>query len=453
MTHLRPYVRGWVNIFSAFFLCAACFCAAPAVLHASDTVQAYPDSSLVVSDIVFAGNDITKEYVIEREMSLKPGSMITYDAVQYDIERIYSLQLFTKVNITVLPTDSVSARLLVSVSERWFFYPFPVVGLKDNNWKHIYYGLGVAHNNVGGHAVQAAIQGVFGYDPFVSLSFFHPTLSADNSLFLSSRLSYSVQKNKSLLSQAGGVNFDEYRSDADVGVGKRLSRFSAVSVDIEYFRLTVSDNKAGRTLSSDATDEFVSINAGYKYDTRDLAEYPGRGSLVRLGISKSGFRGEVDYQRYSFDYRRYIPTYGDVVVTGRVFGNLAAGGRVPNYAHVYFGYGDRIRGHYNEILEGEQILGTSAELHIPLLSPRYYRVALMPIEQFRDIRYAFNLVLFADAGTVWNRHNGPNIHAVTSGFGAGVHMLFAYSFVFRLEYAFRENFKGGEGIFNIGTSF
>jgi outer membrane protein assembly factor BamA len=453
MIQHRSYIRGWVTIFSAFFLCAAYLCAAPAVLHASDAEEAYPDSTLRVSEIVFSGNDVTKEYVVEREMSLKPGAVITHDAVQYDIERIYSLQLFTKVNITVLPADSASARLLVTLNERWYFYPFPVVGLKDNNWHDIYYGLGVAHNNVGGRAVQAAIQCVFGYDPFIAVSFYNPAVSSDNSLFLSSRFSYSIQKNKSLVSQAGGVNFDEYRSDADVGLGRRISRFSAVSVDVEYFRLTVSDNKVGRTLSSDGTDQFVSVNTGYKYDTRDLAEYPSRGSLVRLGMSKSGFRGDVDYERFSFDYRRYIPTFFDVVITGRAFGNMAAGGRVPNYAHMYFGYGDRIRGHYNDILEGEQILGTSAELHIPLLSPRYYRVALMPIEQFRDIRYAFNLALFADAGTVWNRHDGPNIHSVSSGFGAGVHMLFAYSFVFRLEYAFREKFKGGEGIFNIGAAF
>ncbi len=436
---------------SASFLWFACLFAAAPPLCASEAA-AIPDSTFRVSGVLIVGNDVTREYVIEREMSLKPGSLITAEAVSYDIERIYSLQLFTKVNISVMPEDSSSARLIVAVNERWYFYPFPVVGLKDNNWNHIYYGLGLAHNNVGGHAAQAAVQFALGYDPFVSLGFYHPSISSDNSVFMSARIAYSVQKNKSLVSQGGGVNFDEYRFSVGAGVGKRLSLFSSVSLDAEFSRITVSDNKAGRTLSSEATDQYPALAAGYKYDTRDLVEYPSRGSFLRVSASKFGLDSKVNYQRYSFDYRRYIPTYADIILTGRAFGNIARGGRVPNYGHVYFGYGDRIRGHFNEILEGEHILGSSAELHLPLIKPRYYHLSLMPIEQFRDIRYSLNLALFADAGTVWYGHGGPSLHHVTSGFGAGLHFLFAYSFVFRLEYAFQENFEKGEVLFNLGAA-
>jgi outer membrane protein assembly factor BamA len=444
--------RGWRRIISAPFFFLVCLFAAASPVHASVSDSSFVDSTYRVSEIIIIGNEVTKEYIIQREMSLKPGSVITHEAVDFDIGRIYSLQLFTKVNIAVMPEDSSLARLVVYVTERWYFYPFPVVGLKDNDWNHLYYGLGVAHNNVGGQAVQLAFQFAFGYDPYVALSFYHPAISSDNSYFLSSRVSYSVQKNKSLVSQAGGVNFDEYLFDVDGGIGKRFSIFSSVSVDVDFFRLTVSDNKAGRTLSADASDQYVSLNAGYRYDTRDLAEYPAGGSLIRLGVSKCGFGSVVNFQRYAFDYRRYIPTYNDVVLLTKVFGNFAAGGRVPNYQHVYFGYGDRIRGHYNEIFEGEDILGTSAEIHIPLLSPRYYRLKYMPVEQFKDIRYAVNLALFADAGTVWYRADKPGLHDVTSGFGAGVHILFAYSFVFRLEYAFSENFRRGQAILNLGAA-
>lgn len=427
-------------------------CTAASTLHASEPSPAYPDSTFRVSSILIVGNEVTKEFVIEREMSLKQGTVITHEAVNYDIERIYSLQLFTKVEITVVPEDSSSARLLVVVNERWFFFPFPVVGLKDNDWNHIFYGFGLAHVNLGGHAVQAAAQFALGYDPFVSVSFYHPSIFPDNDIYLSSRVAYNVQRNKSLLSQNTGVNFNEYRISLGAGIGDRLTRFSTVSLDGEFNRLTVSDNAAGRTLSADGSDEYPAIQLSYRYDTRDLAEYPGRGSYLRVSAAKIGLTGVINFQRYSFDYRRFIPTFSDVVVTGRAFGNIAGGGRVPNYNHVYFGYGDRIRGHYNEIFEGEHIIGTSAELHIPVLFPRYYRLELMPIEQFRDIRYALNIALFADAGTVWNGHDGPTIRAVTSGFGAGIHFLFAYSFVFRLEYAFSENFRRGEVIFNIGSS-
>ncbi|HLP18182.1 MAG TPA: BamA/TamA family outer membrane protein [Bacteroidota bacterium] len=418
--------------------------------QAPETVIA--DSTLRVADVVFIGNELTKDYVIDREMSLKPGSFVTGEALKYDIERIYSLQLFTRVNIYVQPLDSATARLMVVVNERWYFYPFPVVGLKDHDWNHIYYGLGVAHNNVGGQAIQMACEFALGYDPYVTVGFYHPSISSDRTFFLSSHLSYSIQKNKSLVALSNGPNFDEKRVSADFGIGRRLSLFSMLSLTAEYFSLQVSDNKAGRTMSDDGTDRFLALHAAYKYDTRDLAEYPNRGVMLKAGISKYGLGGTVDMQRYSADLRSYVPLFGDVVAAGRVFGNIAGGGRVPNYGHVYFGYADRIRGHYQEILEGEHVIGSTAELHIPLLSPRYYRLEAMPIEQFRDIRYALNFALFADAGTVWYREQPLALHNVTSGFGAGFHILFAYSVVFRLEYAFQENFKSGQAIFTVGAA-
>ncbi|MGE5316272.1 MAG: BamA/TamA family outer membrane protein [Acidobacteriota bacterium] len=421
---------------------------------AEEPARVQADSVYHVAEVAIFGNEVTKDYVILREMSLKPGSLITEEAVRYDIGRIYSLQLFTRVNIIAQPLDSASARLEVYVNERWYFYPFPVVGLKDHDWDHLYYGLGVAHTNVGGHAVQAALQFALGYDPFVALSFYHPAVSADNSYFLSSHISYAVQKNQSLIALKGGPNFDEQRFSADIGIGRRVSLFSTVSLTAEWFRLKVSDNRSGRTISPGGVDQFPALHAAYKYDTRDLIEYAGQGTLLKAGISKYGFGGSgVDMQRYSIDYRRYLPVVSDLVLAGRAFGNFAGGGRVPNYGHVYFGYADRIRGHFNEVQEGEHIIGTSAELHVPILSPRYYRLKHMPIEQFRDIRYALNFALFADAGTVWQRNEPLAMRNVSSGFGAGLHVLFAYSVVIRLEYAFKGDFSGGEAIVDLGAAF
>jgi outer membrane protein assembly factor BamA len=390
---------------------------------------------------------------MEREMSLKVGSLLTQDALAYDINRIYSLQLFSKVDIKVIP-DSATATLLVLVSERWYFYPFPIAGIKDHTWSHIYYGAGVVHTNFRGRKELVNVQLALGYDPHASVQYVNPLVDPEHNVYFSTRFSYSLQKNKSLLSLLTGPNFEEEYMGAEVTIGKRFSLFSTAATTLEYTHLSVSDNQAGRTLSPDGTDQFFALHATYVYDTRDLSEYSRIGTLAKLSVSKYGLGGRyIDYQRYSIDFRRYIPLYFNSGFAFRFFGSAVQGGAVPNYGHTFFGYGDRIRGRFKTIVEGEDIVGTKAEVRFPLISPRYMRLEEIPIEQFRDVRYALYFVLFGDAGNVWYRTEPVALNNFLSGFGAGVHMLLSYSFVARIEYAFGgPGFHNGELILDLGAA-
>ena len=413
----------------------------------------FPDSTLRVSSIVIGGNGLTKDFIIEREMSLKVGSLVTHEAVAYDINRIYSLELFNKVDIHVIP-DSASATLIVFVSERWYFYPFPILGFKDHEWTHFYYGAGVVHLNFRGRNEVVNAQFALGYDPYVSLQYVDHSFDPDDNLYLSTKASYSIQRNLSLVSLESGPNFDEKLIDGQVTFGKRFSLYMTTTVTVEYTNLNVSDNRAGRTLSPTGTDNFFSLHADYVYDTRDLSEYSRIGTLATLDISKYGVGNKyVDYQRYTADFRRYIPVYFNSSFAFRLFGSMVQGGDDPNYGHVFFGYSERIRGRFQTIVEGDDIAGVKTELRIPIIAPTYVRIDEIPVEQFRDIRYALYLTLFGDAGTVWYRDQPVALSNFLSGFGGGLNLLFAYSFVGRIEYAFGgPGFRNGQIILDLGAS-
>ena len=435
----------------------------PLVSLAQDSAQAappdFPDSTLHVSNIIFAGNELTKDFIIEREMSLKPGSLLTREGVAYDINRIYSLQLFNKVEIHVIQ-DSTTATLIVFVSERWYFYPFPIAGFKDHTWTHLYYGAGVIHTNFRGRKELVNIQFALGYDPYASVQYVDPALDPENNLYFSTRASYSIQKNLSLVSLSSGPNFDEKLIDGQITFGKRFSLYTTITTTVEFTSLSVSDNRAGRTLSPGGTDNFVSLHADYVYDTRDLSEYSRLGTLATIDVSKYGLDDKyIDYQRYSVDFRRYIPIYFNSSFVFRIFGSAVQGGDDPNYGHVFFGYSERIRGRLRTIVEGDDIAGTKAEIRIPIISPAYLRLEEIPIEQFRDIRYALYFTLFGDAGRVWYRNQPIAVNSFfggnsfLSGYGAGLNMLLSYSFVARIEYAFGgPGFHNGELILDLGAS-
>ena len=423
----------------------------------------FPDSTYRVGQVIYIGNELTKYYVIEQEMSLQKDSLITHQSLQYDINRIYGLRLFTKVDVDVIPDSAQYAPLIVRVNERWYFYPFPVLGVKDRefskvlsgDFSKVYYGAGVIHNNFAGRNTQMFGSFAFGYDPYVSIGYLNPLLDVENRIFFSFRAYYTEQRNRSLVTLSNSPNFDEIRSGGSTGIGKRYSLFTTISISLEFLNLKVSDNRAGRTLSLSGRDEFYSLHAGYVYDSRDLREYPSDGSFVSFGVSKHGvFEKDVDYQRYNLDFRKYYSLSHDVVLAGRAFTSLASGGAVPNYGHVFFGYFERIRGHFKSILEGEQIVGTTIEAHYPLVTPRYIRLDFIPFEQFRDIRYAIYAAGFADAGNTWYRKDNLSINQFKSGYGFGIHFHFAYSAVARFEYGipYGNAFTKGEIILDLGAA-
>ncbi|MDD8019052.1 MAG: POTRA domain-containing protein, partial [Bacteroidota bacterium] len=203
----------------------------------------FPDSTLILSKVICLGNNLTKQYVIENEMSLKPGDLITYKAVAYDVDRIYSLRLFTKVNVFVLPDSVNTATLIITVHERWYFYPYPLFGFKDRDFSKIYYGAGLIHNNFDGRNVRVNGQFALGYDPFVSLGYNDPLFYMKRRIFFSTQVYYTEQRNRSLVSIGSSTNFDERRWGGSLSIGKRYTNFTSITTTLEYLNLNVSDNK------------------------------------------------------------------------------------------------------------------------------------------------------------------------------------------------------------------
>jgi outer membrane protein assembly factor BamA len=433
---------------------AACLVFLPISLLAQDSssVVASGLEPVTIDRIVIRGNQVTKDYVILREMSLKPGDTLSLKGADYDQNRIYSMGLFNRVQLSYRVVDH-KATLYVDVQERWYIFPFLVLGFKDRDWSKLYYGLGVLHDNFRGRNEKIYASFALGYDPFFTLRYQNPILGLESNLFLSSRVYYSRERNKSLVSQQSGPNFDEDQYGLEGTLGKRFGLFRSLSLTLGYGVLTVSQNEVGRTLSPSGRDAFISAGLAFSHDTRDLVQYPSTGTYLGVSFSKYGL-GEsvVNYYRVNLDSRTFIPVLDAVTLAGRLFVNLAGGGSVPNYGHVYFGYEERIRGHFKEVYEGEDILGSSLELRVPIIPVHFLKVGAIPIPEFSVWRLGVYAALFGDAGKVWYRSDTFNLHGLLRGYGVGLNFLLPYSGVFRVEYALNE-VRRGEFIFDISSSF
>lgn len=410
------------------------------------------DSMLVVGNIVISGNNQTKDIVILREMSLREGQRITRQLIKYDQNRIYSLGLFNQVRIDVVPASDTLVTLVVNVHERWYVFPYPIFGLKDRDWSKVFYGFGILHNNFLGRNEKVFASFIFGFDPAIRLTYRNPFLSDDGANFLSGSLGYSKVRNRSLLAQMGAGSFDERHFSISVLIGKRIGISHSLWVSGSYEFVGVSEYKPGRTVSQDGEDRFPVGGLGYTFDTRDLAEYPGTGTLARATLTQFGVPGNaLGFVRYGGDLRQYVPVFLNIVLQGRVFTDIVSAGTTPSYNRTFLGYSERVRGHFRDVIEGENIFGVSTEAHYAVVSPRHFKVGVLP-EQFSVWRFGISAAVFADAGTVWFRGQPLALDQFVKGYGVGLHFLLPYSTIVRLEYAWNE-VRRGEFIFDVGAAF
>jgi outer membrane protein assembly factor BamA len=408
------------------------------------TANPQPDIPLgIVDTIIVSGNQKTKTYVILNEMTLQKGSPVTSEAMEFDRNRIYSLGLFTSVDMVF---DSLGTQkfLIVEVNERWYLIPVPIFGFRDGDPKKPFYGAGVLHSNVSGRNQKLFASAVFGYDPSLMLSFADPLFAPEDNLSIAGSLSFSRVKNKSVIEAEATGDFNEEHYNINGTLGKRLSLYQSLILNLGFQMVQVEQYRTGHTVSTDGRDDALYATIGYTFDSRDLTEYATRGELLALYVSKYGF-GEsiVNFTRYGADARGYVPLGPDFSLAGRILGTIVSGGEVPTYAHAFYGYGDKIRGYQRTVFEGENLFGANIELRFALFKPRIFQLRGTPLPQeFTVWRFGISLALFGDTGTTWYRGDKVGLNSFASGFGGGIHFLLPYGYVVRTEYAWNDLLKG-----------
>lgn len=396
-----------------------------------------------VDSVVVSGNRHTRPFVILNEMSIRAGIQFTPEMLEFDRNRIYSLGLFTSVDL-FLDTLGTRSILRILVNERWYVFPVPLFGFRDGDVTRAYYGAGLYHNNFQGRNQKLFGSVVFGADPSAQVSFSDPLIDHTNQIAFGAQLSFSRSRNRSEQEALLTGGFDEFHYEGSVSFGKRIDLYQYTGIAVGYNVAEVSSHRPTRTVSGDGIDRYLYASVSYFYDSRDLAEYPSKGNYAAAYATKYGMgTSDVDFARAGLDVRKYIPLPYSLTLVARLHGALMAGREIPTYAHLFLGYGDRVRGYFTTVFEGENLACSTVELRIPLLEPRVFRLtnSFLP-DEFSVWRFGAGLVLFADAGTTWFRHQRVTPESIASGYGAGLDFLLPYGIIIRTDYAWNNLGKG-----------
>ncbi len=399
----------------------------------------------VIKNIFIVGNEHTKARVILREMQLNEGQIFNDSLLIRSRQRLENLWLFNRVEMLPFShSDSVS--IIISVTERWYFFPYPIFYVVDRNWDKITYGFGFAHLNFRGLNEKLEASFHFGSRPGVKFVYENPWVGENLHLYIRTYFRTFLMENYQ-------YGFPERHKVAVIHLGKYWTRDISSIVMFSRDQIQVDAENAHLMESGKKEDVNYGLRLINTLDYRDIYAYPTKGWYLRLGIFKMGlFVPEIDYTQYLFDFRKYF-SFKKFILAGRIY-TLQTYGHAPVYDQVFIGFSERIRGHFNETYNGKYALVTGLALRYPIIPLKYfsYKSKLLPEFFTKNLKFGLNAGLFIESGQVWDKHKNFSLRKQITGYGFGLHFLVPYVEVLRFDYAFNEHGRG-EFIFEILMPF
>ena len=400
---------------------------------AGDGLEAW--RGVTVTDITLAGNHVTKDWVIGREIWTEIGDPLDLQVVREDITRLENLAIFGSVVVTPTPLKDGVA-LNYEFTEMPWIIPYPSLAYTEENGFSV--GLGVASPNFRGRNITLSALARAGGTNIFSFKAENPWITG-NHVSAGVEAWHQIRQNKLL----------DFKQTSDmVGLmgGSYLGQYGRLKFEGGYYG--VGSDKPDITLNPRNYDNLWNGAVSLGYDSRDSWRVPHEGWHNEFKILYLG--GDANTWTLDFDAVRYQPL-GDrhTLATGPLL-SVQSGEvdqEIPSYMQYFLGGANSIRGYRLEEL-GAEIYGKNQ-----LLYNLEYRYLLVPVQALRLFKWSFGLGLeaaaFADAGVAWSRGGDFNLDRTHLGFGAGMRLLVPSIEMVRFDFGISQE---GTMLFNFGIN-
>ncbi|MBI2501626.1 MAG: BamA/TamA family outer membrane protein [Candidatus Latescibacteria bacterium] len=372
-----------------------------------------PFEGRTITRIEVAGNRITREQVILRELHSHVGQSLRLQQVQTDIQRLDNLDIFSSAKVVPV-ADGDGVALTIEVRELPFAVPYITYDVTDQDgWS---FGPALKSVNMLGRDLYVAGFALFGGKTSFLLDLNYPWI-AGNHFSLDLTLARIERENEL-------DGFRETTFEISPWFGMYLRERGRVKFGGSYFR--AQSDVPGHTLSKDGSDQLFQIGAGAGYDSRDVWGNPHEGWFNEIEAVKTGgvLGGDGDFWTAHLDVRRFQPagaTHTLVLASLLSLQSGAVGRSIPEYLDFHLGGANSIRGYQLEELGRDlygknQWIGT-AEYRFPLMASKEY--SLLGLRADLGLAGA----LFADAGLAWSRDREFTLARARMGYGLGLRLL------------------------------
>ncbi|MEH2239898.1 BamA/TamA family outer membrane protein [Nostoc sp.] len=369
----------------------------------------------------------TQDYIITRELELKPGQIFNRNTVQKDLQRVYGLGLFEDVNVSLDPgTDPSKVDVVVNVAERSSGSIAAGAGISSASG--LFGTVSYQQQNLNGRNQKLGAEVQVGErEVLFDLRFTDPWIAGDpyrtsytTNIFRRSSISLifdgkdrdirtfdpnnptntNSQDRPRILRVGGGVTFtrplssNPYKTSVwTASAGLQYQRVSARDADGNLKTtggvfdndgnpIDQNGNRVIQPITTQLTesprgqDDLLLLQLGVQRDLRNNPLQPTKGSYLRFGIDQSvpiGL-GNILLTRLRGSYSQYLPIKLISLSKGAqtLAFNLQAGtvlGDLPPYEAFTLGGSNSVRGYDEGTLgSGRSYVQASVEYRFPVFS-------------------------------------------------------------------------------------
>ncbi|MGE5383689.1 MAG: hypothetical protein ACM3PX_09710 [Omnitrophica WOR_2 bacterium] len=425
------------------------------------------DSSLrtiIVDKIIIVGNEQTDESIIARELLFHEGDTLqTKDLsrlIAASKENILKTLLF---HDAIIVNDGISEHItfLVRVSERWYWWIWPLIENPDRNfndwWQHhdlsrLSAGLHYQHENARGRSEKLHIKGLAGYRTYVEASYEWPYINSSKTIGAGFYTSYSSQKeinfatenNRQVFYHGQHVMLKSFLIGGSIRY--RPGNYVTNSLTVQFSSLTFNDTL--QSLNPDYlkstidNPKLVSLSYLIKADYRDNRTYPLKGYYLESELGYLvNLNNNFNVQSWRTSIRGHVKAANRLYAAAELALKLTFPEVKPYYLQNALGF-DRnfVRGYEYMVIEGAHYWLAKTQLRYAVLPGIEIHVPFVKSERFNTIPLSIYAGPHLDAGRVFPSIN-PDINPlegkVLCGYGFGIDFVTYYDKVLRCEYTFR----------------
>jgi outer membrane protein insertion porin family len=262
-------------------------------------------SKAYIEEIRIRGNDVTKDKVIRRVLTLKEGDAFDSEAVGKNRMRIYNLGFFENVGVDTQPGSEMDKLILIFDVSPERKTGTLSLGAGYSSVEGLVGFLQVSQNNLFGNGQAVSAQWDFGtLKNSYSLSFTEPWL-------FDKPISFGVDLYRTLLTQGyNSQGFDQVSTGGSLRLGYTLNEYWKVFNTYRYQSDDTSNVSAGLTGIFEGIENISSITPSIVRDSRDNIFDASSGSYNILSVTLAGgyLGGDRHYVKPVFDSRYHFMT-------------------------------------------------------------------------------------------------------------------------------------------------
>ena len=452
------------------------------ILASVSNVDDSPDGKLtftmaegIIEKINIKGNEKTKDYVIKRNILTRTGSVYNEDIFKKDLSKIYSTQIFDKVDRTLEPSPDKKGEYIVTVEVKEASSNSLSFGVGLDNALGAFGSVGYNEKNFMGKNQKLSLSGMLGSGLLLSdasiknrmnwnleLNFFEPYLFSENNTF-ASKLYYrdlgSYQIPLATERRWGINNTIEHkvRNYDNLTTSFSFGYENIVLKEGDYVKIAQmfkqSNIDIARRQDQLKGGGYLNFTPGIKYSTLDDETMPRDGWLAKIGFNESlGLTSTKRTNgRLMGSVTKYIPILKkSTLLVGAKGGLKVHGNNMPEVMAFRLGGPYTIRGFkMNGVGTGESFVMASTELQTPLPFTDRCKFDII-----KNLRFAF----FVDAGKVFDPTLSSTLYdrplsAITVGAGLRINIpgMHTITVDYGLPLTHTGKYSSQKGYFTFGT--